>query len=63
MNKFEKGTLIIHVFDTKLGQLLWRDALQTEVQIERDHNERRERVQNAINLLMHNFPTVSAKDN
>lgn len=63
LNKFEKGTLIIHVFDTKLGQLLWRGALQTEVQIERDHNERWERVQNAINLLMHDFPTASEKEN
>ncbi len=60
LNKHEKGTLIIHVFDTKLGKLLWRGALQAEVQIEREPNERWERVQNAINVLMHDFPSANA---
>ena len=61
LNKYEKGTLIIHVFDTKIGRLLWRGALQAEVQIEREPNERWERVQNVINLLMRDFPNANSK--
>jgi len=60
LNKYEKGTLIIHVFDTKIGKLLWRGALQAEVQIERESNERWERVQNVINLLMRDFPSAKS---
>ena len=56
LNKYEKGTLIIHVFDTKLGQLLWRGALQAEVQFDSEPNVRWERVQNAVNTLLKNFP-------
>ena len=56
LNKYEKGTLIIHVFDTKLGQLLWRGALQAEVQFDSEPNLRWERVQNAVNTLLKNFP-------
>lgn len=58
LNKFERGTLIIHVFDTKLGQLLWRGALQAEVQFDSEPNERWERVQNAVKALLRNFPNA-----
>lgn len=61
LNKYEKGTLIIHVFDTKLGQLLWRGALQAEVQFDTEPNARWERVQNSINILLRDFPNVDAK--
>ncbi len=61
LNKFEKGTLIIHVFDTKLGKLLWRGALQAEVQFEREPAARWERVQNAVNALLRDFPNAADK--
>jgi hypothetical protein len=60
LNKYEKGTLIIHIFDTKIGKLLWRGALQAEVQIEREPNERWERVQNVISVLMRDFPSAKS---
>ena len=40
LSKYEKGTLIIHIFDTKLGTLLWRGALQAEVKLENDPDAR-----------------------
>ena len=56
LNKYEKGTLIIHVFDTRFEQLLWRGALQAEVKLENDPDARWKRVQNAINVLLRDFP-------
>ena len=61
LNKYEKGTLIIHVFDTIHGQLLWRGALQAEVQLKNDPDVRWERVQNAVNTLLRNFPGAATK--
>ena len=61
LNKYEKGTLIIHVFDTKLGQLLWRGALQAEVQFDTEPNVRWKRVQNAVNTLLRDFPSFGAE--
>jgi hypothetical protein len=58
LNKYEKGTLIIHVFDTKFGQLLWRGALQAEVQFDTEPNARWQRVQNAVNTLLRDFPSA-----
>ena len=56
LNKFEKGTLIVHMFDSKNGKLLWRGALQVEVKLKNDHNARWQRVQKAVALLLHRFP-------
>jgi len=49
------------VFDTKLGQLLWRGALQAEVQFDTEPNVRWERVQNAVNTLLRDFPGAATK--
>ncbi len=61
LNKFEKGTLIVHAFDSKLGTLLWRGAIQAEVQFDSEPNVRRKRAQAAVNSLLHSFPSAVVK--
>ena len=56
LDKFEKGTLIIHVFDTQTASLLWRGALQAEVQLDNNPEARKQRVNNVVSTLLQSFP-------
>jgi hypothetical protein len=58
LQEFEKGTLIVHMFNSSDGKLLWRGALQVEVKLKNDHNARWRRVQAAIGTLLRNFPSL-----
>jgi hypothetical protein len=58
LQEFEKGTLIVHMFNSSDGKLLWRGALQVEVKLKNDHNARWRRVQTAIGTLLRNFPSL-----
>ena len=56
LDKYEKGTLIIHVFDARTKTLLWRGALQAEVQLKNKPDARKQRIDNVVSTLLHSFP-------
>ena len=47
------------MFDTKNGQLLWRGAMQVEVQIKNEPRDRYDRAERAMKQLLNSFPNAS----
>lgn len=56
LSKYEKGTLIVHMFNPKSGELLWRGALQAEVILNNKQDARKQRVLEVVSRLLRSFP-------
>lgn len=53
---FEKGTLLIYVFDGKDGNVIWRSAVQAAVDFSIEHEERMQRIESVIQDMFSSFP-------
>ena len=55
---WEQGTLALFLFDTKSGQMIFRTAVQTEVnlEIEMPVEESRKRISKAVRMMLESFP-------
>jgi len=55
--RYEKGSLLLAVLDTRLEQVYWRSAMQGFVDFEKDRSdERTEHMQTVLNLMLRGFP-------
>ena len=52
----EMGTLVVLVYDTKTGALVWRGKLKTQIDRARPHAERQKVILEAAKKLMDKFP-------
>jgi hypothetical protein len=55
MNTYEKGTVLIDVADAESRTLIWRGALQAFASSDVQEEARRERIDNAVKILIDNF--------
>lgn len=55
---WQQGTLVLFFFDTKTQQMIFRAAVQTEVNLdlERPRADRQKRIGAAVKLMMESFP-------
>ena len=58
---WEQGTLVLFFFDTKTGQMVFRAAVQTEVnlEIEMPPEESQKRISKAVKMMLESFPARS----
>jgi len=55
--RYEKGSLLLAVLDTRLEQVYWRSAMQGFVDFEKDrHDTQTEHMQTVLKLMMRGFP-------
>lgn len=54
---YEKGTLLIYVFDSRTGDVIWRSAVQAAVDFSLDEDERKQRVEPIIRDMFRTLPT------
>ena len=54
---YEKGTLLIYVFENKTGEVIWRSAVQAAVDFSLDNQERKERIEPIIRDMFRSLPT------
>ena len=54
---FEKGTLLIYVFDNRSDEVIWRSAVQAAVDFTLDQKEREQRIEPIIQDMFRSFPT------
>lgn len=54
---YEKGTLLIYVFDNNTGEVIWRSAVQAAVDFSLDKQEREERIEPIIRDMFRSLPT------
>jgi len=55
--RYEKGTLLLAVLDTRLEQVYWRSAMQGFVDFEKDRSDvQTEHMQTVLKLMMRGFP-------
>lgn len=54
---YEKGTLLIYVFDNKTGDVIWRSAVQAAVDFTLDNQQRKERIEPIIRDMFRSLPT------
>jgi len=54
---FEKGTLLIYVFDNRSDEVIWRSAVQAAVDFTLDQKEREERIEPIIQDMFRSLPT------
>jgi hypothetical protein len=54
----EKGTLLIYAFDSRTGDVIWRSAVQAEVDFSIDNQERKERIEPIIRDMFRTMPTM-----
>ncbi|MCZ6765920.1 MAG: DUF4136 domain-containing protein [bacterium] len=55
---WERGTLVLFFFDTKTQQMIFRSAVQTEVNLDLDRPraDTQKRISKAVKLMMESFP-------
>ena len=53
---FEKGTLLIYVFDNRSDEVIWRSAVQAAVDFTIDQKEREERIEPIIQDMFRSLP-------
>lgn len=53
---YEKGTLLIYVFENKTGDVIWRSAVQAAVDFSLDKQERKERIEPIIRDMFRSLP-------
>ncbi len=54
---YEKGTLLIYVFENRTGEVIWRSAVQAAVDFSLDNQERKERIEPIIRDMFRSLPT------
>lgn len=55
--RYEKGTLLLTVLDTKLDRVYWRSAMQGFVDFEKDRSDdSHDHMQTVLRMMMHGFP-------
>lgn len=54
---YEKGTLLIYVFDNRISEVIWRSAVQAAVDFSLDTQERKERLEPIIRDMFRSLPT------
>lgn len=54
---YEKGTLLIYVFDNRTDEVIWRSAVQAAVDFSLDKQEREERIEPIIRDMFRSLPT------
>jgi hypothetical protein len=54
---YEKGTLLIYVFDNRTDDVIWRSAVQAAVDFSLDKQEREERIEPIIRDMFRSLPT------
>ena len=54
---YEKGTLLIYVFDNRTSEVIWRSAVQAAVDFSLDTQERKERLEPIIHDMFRSLPT------
>ena len=54
---YEKGTLLVYVFDKRTGDVIWRSAVQAAVDFSLDEDERRARIEPIIRDMFRTMPT------
>ena len=54
--RFEKGTLLIYVFDNSSDEVIWRSAVQAAVDFTLDQEEREERLEPIIRDMFRSLP-------
>lgn len=52
----EKGSLIIYVFESQTGNIVWRSITQTGVKFDRDKKDRAARIKQIISEMFLTFP-------
>ena len=53
---FEKGTLLIYIFDNRSDEVIWRSAVQAAVDFTLDQKEREERIESIIQDMFRSLP-------
>jgi hypothetical protein len=53
---FEKGTLLIYVFDNRSDEVIWRSAVQAAVDFTLDQKEREEKIEPIIQDMFRSLP-------
>jgi hypothetical protein len=53
---YEKGTLLIYVFDNRTAEVIWRSAVQAAVDFSLDTQERKERLEPIIRDMFRSLP-------
>ena len=53
--KYEKGTFIIDIIDSRGNRLLWRGAIQGFANFEMEEEQRKKRIKKVVNLLLQNY--------
>jgi hypothetical protein len=56
VREYEEGTLILDIVDKTSNELVWRGSAQAEVNMDVTPAERQERVTNAVQLILEEFP-------
>lgn len=54
---YEKGTLLIYVFDNNTGDVIWRSAVQAAVDFSLDNEQRKQRIEPIIRDMFRSLPT------
>jgi len=54
---YEKGTLLIYVFDNRGSEVIWRSAVQAAVDFSLETQERKERLEPIIRDMFRSLPT------
>ncbi|UCD10944.1 MAG: DUF4136 domain-containing protein [Nitrospinaceae bacterium] len=54
-NKFEKGTVVIDLFDLGTKRFIWRGAMEGVAKFEIPHNVRQKRINYAVDLMLQNY--------
>ena len=54
-NKYEKGTIIIDIIESRTNRMIWRGAMQGMAEFGIPDNEREERLSTAVNRLLDDF--------
>ena len=54
---YEKGTLLIYVFDNRTSEVIWRSAVQAAVDFSLETQERKKRLEPIIRDMFRSLPT------
>ena len=54
-DKYEKGTVIIDIIESRTNRMVWRGALQGMANFDVSNKERKERIKEVVDLLLNEF--------
>lgn len=59
-DEYEKGTLVIYLFDTQTGNVVWRSAAQAAVDLNMSMDERRQRIARLVQRMFVSMPAQAS---